>query len=187
MPERLAAGSASAEARFRFAIDWRTSARRRNPNVEDAVLDGAYDGLIDALLKRADLGNSRKAVWALGDKQLRWKIASSVRRRLMVDGHPRPTPAGAASLDAMRARTADGNRPFEPVGHDDVAETVLRRVTFRALLADATRKDPLTATIVVGYAIGYGPNDLAERLGVNANTITQRKGRFERAHREVFE
>jgi hypothetical protein len=185
MPERLAAGSASADARFRFAIDWRTSARRRNPKLEDAVLDLAYDKLIDLLLARPDLGGSRSAVFALGNKQLGWRISSTVRGRYLPDGRRRPGPAGATSLEGLRELSERGGwRHVEPVADDNVEMTAIRRITFKELLSDATHEGRTTATIVVGYALGFGPDELEAQTGIKANTITQRKGRFTRAHRE---
>jgi hypothetical protein len=181
----VSAASFSEDDRFRAAIDWRASARQHNPTLQDIVLDAAFDGLVDLLIKREDLGRSRRAVWALANQQLDWKIASATRRRLLNDGRPRSTPAGAASLDALYGPNAENTRPLEPADRSvDVAETAIRRVMFKQMLCNATREDPLTATIVVGYALGFGPDELEAQTGIRANTITQRKGRFARAHRE---
>jgi hypothetical protein len=67
---------------------------------------------------------------------------------------------------------------------DNVELTAIRRMTFQTLMSNATRKGHTTAAIILGYAIGFGPDELEARIGIKANTITQRKGRFERSHRE---
>lgn len=171
--------------RFGAAVEWREAIRRRRPALEDAVLDLAYDKLIDLLLARPDLGGSRAAVFALGNKQLGWRISSTVRGRYLPDGHRRPGPAGATSLEGLRELGEHGGwGHVEPVADDNVEMTAIRRNTFQEVLSDATRKGPTTATIVVGYALGFGPDELEAQTKIKANTITQRKGRFARAHRE---
>ena len=174
----------SSKDRFGAAVEWREAIRRRRPTLEDAVLDLAYDKLIDLLLARPDLGGSRCAVFALGNKQLGWRISSTIRGRYLPDGHRRPGPAGATSLEGLSELGERGWRHVEPVADDNVEMTAIRRITFQELLSHATRKGRTTATIVVGYAIGFGPDELETQTGIKANTITQRKGRFARAHGE---
>src|SRR3954454_23428936 len=99
----------STDGRLRAAIEWREATRARRPNLEDAVLDAAYDNLVDLLLARRDLGGSRSAVWALGNRQLGWRISSTIRGRLLPDGGTRPGPAGAISLDRV-VEGANGDR-----------------------------------------------------------------------------
>jgi hypothetical protein len=170
--------------RLRWAIDWREAARRRRPGLEDAVLDAAYDKLVDLLLERDDVGATRAAVFALGNKQLGWRRSDALRLRRLPSGERRPGPAGAVSLDRLRAPLEDGRVLREPASRDDVELTAIRRLSFRKVVAEARRDDPVTAAIVVGYAVGLGPEELAAQTGLKANTVTQRKGRFERSHRE---
>ena len=72
----------------------------------------------------------------------------------------------------------------EPSARDDVASTAICRIAFTKVISEARAGDPTTAAIVLGYAIGFGPGELAEQTGLKANTVTQRKGRFQRAHGE---
>ena len=115
MPKFITAGFASSDARFRAAIEWREATRRRRPNLEDAILDRAYDALVDTLLIHPELGNSGRAVWALANQQLGWKINSTIRGRFLPDGNRRRTPAGAVPLNALRpAPRRVGGTPSQP-------------------------------------------------------------------------
>src|SRR5947208_3512541 len=152
--------SFSQDERLRAAIEWRETTRARRPHLEDAVLDAAFDNLVDLLLTRRDLGGSHGAVWALGNRQLGWRISSTIRGRLLPDGRTRPGPAGAISLDRL-VEGVDGTKfRWEPPAADDVEVTAIRRMTFKAVMSDATRKGRTTAAIVLGYAIGFGPDEL---------------------------
>ena len=59
--------------RLGWAIAWREITRQRRRDLEDAVIDAAYDNLVDLLLARDDLGLTWPAVFALGNKQLGWR------------------------------------------------------------------------------------------------------------------
>ncbi len=169
--------------RLGWAIAWRETTRQRRHDLEDAVIDAAYDNLVDLLLARDDLGLTRPAVFALGNKQLGWRACSAIRVRRLANGQRRPGPAGAISLEGLAEGMRSGSIRREPPARDDVESTAIRRIAFTKVISDARGGDPTTATIVLGYAIGFGPDELAEQTGLKANTVTQRKGRFERAHR----
>lgn len=170
--------------RLGWVVDWRESTRRRRPNLEDAVIDAAYDNLVDLLLARYDLGLTRPAVFALGNKQLGWRACSAIRVRRLPNGQRRTGPAGAVSLEGLAEGTRNSSIRREPPARDDVESTAMRRLAFTKVISNARAGDPTTAAIVLGYAIGFGPDELAEQTGLKANTVTQRKGRFERAHLE---
>ena len=170
--------------RLGWAIDWRETTRQRRRDLEDAVVDAAYDNLVDLLLARDDIGLTRPAVSALGNKQLGWRACSAIRVRRLPNGQRRPGPAGAISLEGLAEGMSTGSVRREPPARDDVESMAIRRIAFTEVISAARAGDPTTAAIVLGYAIGFGPDELAEQTGLKANTVTQRKSRFERAHLE---
>lgn len=170
--------------RLSWAIAWREATHRRRPDLALSVLDAAYDNLVDLLLARDDLGMSRAAVFALGNKQLGWRICSAIRVRRLPSGERRSGPANAVSLEALTGPGADASRRLEAPAQADVATVALHRVAFDEVISAAQAGDRKTAAIVLGYIIGLGPEELAAQTGLKANTVAQRKVRFERTHRE---
>src|SRR3954454_12474844 len=122
------------EARLQAAIDWLAYTRTKRPGIQDAVLESAYDGLVDVLMSRPDLGGSRKAVWALGRQQLGWKISSSIRARRLPDGRARSGPSGAVSLERLADGVLDGSIGWEPPAPDDTEMAAVRRVAIKQTL-----------------------------------------------------
>ena len=153
----------------------------------------AYDSLVDALWKTPKLGKaangtaSRAAVFRLGAKVLGWRIAERLRTTRHRDGTARSHPRSAASLDELREFDHGSVSSYDTVpGAEDVAVTVERRDQTTRFFKTLKGLDGETASIIMHYAVGFGPEDIARRLGMSPNAIAARKSRFVRKHRDDF-
>lgn len=170
------------DARFVYALEWSNTVRRQG-RFPDEVLDAAHDGLVDALLARSDLGAlcgapSRRAVFALGSQQIKWRHAEYLRRRRYPDGRPRLGPGAAASLDAPEPGGTGRTLADRVAGPDDLDERIDIQERCRRLLEAIAAADPITGLVMAGYASGCGPKEIGAAIGMDENAVAQRKRRF---------
>lgn len=170
------------------AISWERGVRDKRPRVTARVREKAYDDLVDAILKRDDLGSSRRAVTALGERILGRRIADELRSTRMPDGAPRPHPRAAVSLDAPVFDAGAGRQAlrYDHVIAGNVEAEVINRDEVRRYLDTASKADAVTHEIMVRYGLGQGPEDIAGHVGLTVNTVSARKCRFVARHRDSF-
>lgn len=170
--------------RFGWVIEFLESAERFRPDLPIGVIEEAYDRLVDLLTKRPDMGQTRAAVFALGRKQLGWRISDAMRAVYTSGGEWRATPAAAVSLDSAVGGGGGEGTPLKSLiaigGDDPVASQVLDRLELQEILDEADLAGGGTGQVVRGAMAGYSTKEIAESTGMKANTVDQRRSRFVR-------
>lgn len=181
------------EQRFDYLEEWTDRALSRSRVPEEPVLR-ARDNLIDAMLRRSDLGRepltgraSRRAVFALAEDNLSWRLAEYHRARRRPDGSPRPR--AALSLDEIADRSAAGEHTWAlpPDSSATVDAQIEHRLKLKDVLSCAKAAGPTTAEVVVRYILGFGAREIGENMGLGANSVSARKSRFTRGYQPGME
>lgn len=170
--------------RFSWVIEFLESAERFRPDLPIREIEEAYDRLVDLLTRRPDMGHTRAAVFALGRKQLGWRISDAMRTIYTPAGEWRATPAAAASLDrevgGAGGRGASLGSLIAIGGDDPVADQVLDRLELQEILDEAEAVGGSTGQVIRGAMMGYSTKEIARSTGMKANTVDQRRSRFVR-------
>ena len=115
---------------------------------------------------------SRAAVFRLGAKVLGWRIAERLRTTRHRDGTARSHPRSAASLDELCEFDHGSVSSYDTVpGAEDIAVTVERRDQTTRFFKTLKGLDGEAASIITHYAVSFGPEDIARRLGISPNAI----------------
>jgi hypothetical protein len=171
--------------RYGWIIEFLESTKRVRPDLPVEVVERVYDRLVDLLMRRSDMGQSRAAVFALGRKQLKWRTSDALRAVYTADGEWKATPSAALSLDqVLKSSDGDGSSALHDVvaagGDDPVASRVLDRLELAEILATTDTEDEDTGRVVRGAMAGYSTKEIAEATGMKPNTVDQRRSRFVR-------
>jgi hypothetical protein len=171
--------------RYGWIVEFLESTERVRTDLPADVVERAYDRLVDLLMRRSDMGQTRAAVFALGRKQLKWRTSDAVRAVYTADGEWKATPAAALSLDqALKGSDGDSASSLHDLvaagGDDPVAERVLDRMELEDILATADAEGEETGRVVRGAMAGYSTKEIAEATGMKPNTVDQRRSRFVR-------
>lgn len=179
------------DRRFAHALEFIEGVRASRPELPTELVDSVQDGLVDLLRKRPEYGGTRAAVFALGRKQLVWRIKDWQRKRLDPDGGVRDHPSAARSLDReFIGIDGEGRNLYGSTANrsaHDPERLYLVRQEFAELLARAREDGPNTLRMIQAEILGMTTRELAASLEVEVNTIHQWKSRFRARRRRESE
>ncbi len=170
------------EARFTHALEFIEVIRDTRPELPTELVDSVLDGLVDLLRNRPEYGQSRAAVFALGRKQLGWRIKDWQRKRMEADGEMKSHPSAARSLDRQFTGVdGEGGNLYSSVRNGsahDPERIYLAKEELGEIIERAEQDGLNTLRTIVAEMYGLTPRELAEAHGARVNTVHQWRCRF---------